>query len=156
MQRLDDLMKLALRSNICYLATSSKEGVPNVVPMGLVEVLDDSTIAVIDVLMHKTRKNLAENDNVALAVTDVNRLAGYQFKGKASVVSTGEMMEWARELVKKKQEKRRELLADRLKSETDPERISKIKKLMEVTYQPKAVVLIKVKEIYRTMWGWDR
>jgi predicted pyridoxine 5'-phosphate oxidase superfamily flavin-nucleotide-binding protein len=79
-----------------------------VVPVGLVEVLDDSTIAIVDVRMDKTRKNLAENDNVALAVTDVNRLVGYQFKGKAYVVSEGEIMEWAKEFVKRKQERRRE------------------------------------------------
>jgi predicted pyridoxine 5'-phosphate oxidase superfamily flavin-nucleotide-binding protein len=151
MQRLDDFMKLALRTNICYLATCSKDGIPNVVPVGLVEVLDDSTIAIVDVLMNKTRKNLAENDNVALAVTDVNRLVGYQFKGKAYAVSEGEIMEWAKEFVKRKQEKRRELLANRLKTETNPELISKIKKLMEVEYKPKAVVLIKVNEVYRTM-----
>ena len=123
------------------------------VPVGLVEVLDDSTIAIVDVRMDKTRKNLAENDNVALAVTDVNRLVGYQFKGKAYVVSEGEIMEWAKEFVKRKQERRREILADRLKTETNPESISKIKKLMEVEYKPKAVVLIKVNEVYRTMRG---
>jgi len=151
MQKLDESMKLALKNNICYLATCSKDGVPNVVPVGLVEVFDDSTIAVVDVLMNKTRRNLAENDNVAIAVTDVNRLVGYQFKGKASVISEGEIMEWAREFVKKKQERRRELLANRLKSETNPEIISKIKRLMEVEHKPKAVVLIRVNEVYRTM-----
>jgi predicted pyridoxine 5'-phosphate oxidase superfamily flavin-nucleotide-binding protein len=151
MQRLDDTMKLALRNNICYLGTCSKDCVPNVVPMGLVEVLDDSTIAVVDVLMNKTRKNLAENDNVALAVTDVNRLVGYQFKGKASVVSAGEIMAWAGEFSERKHEKRREHLISRLRSETDLERISKIKKMVEVTHQPKAVVMIRVEEIYKTM-----
>jgi predicted pyridoxine 5'-phosphate oxidase superfamily flavin-nucleotide-binding protein len=151
MQRLDESMKSALRNNICYLATSSKDGVPNVIPVGLVEVLDDSTIAVVDVRMDKTRRNLKENENVALAVTDSNKLQGYQFKGKASVVTTGEMMAWANEFVKKKLEKRHELLLNRLKSEKDPEIISKIKKLSEVTYQPKAVILIKVEEVYRTM-----
>jgi predicted pyridoxine 5'-phosphate oxidase superfamily flavin-nucleotide-binding protein len=151
MQRLDESMKSALRNNICYLATSSKNGVTNVIPVGLVEVLDDSTIAVVDVRMDKTRRNLEENENVALAVTDSNKLQGYQFKGKASVVTTGEMMAWANEFVKKKLEKRRELLLNRLKSEKDPEMISKIKKLSEVTYQPKAVILVKVEEVYRTM-----
>jgi len=48
-------------------------------------------------------------------------------------------------------EKRCELLLNRLNSETDSEIISKIKKLSEVTYQLKAVILIKVEEVYRTM-----
>ena len=151
MQKLDESMKLALRNNICYFATCSKNGIPNVVPMGLVEVLDDSTIAIVDVLMKKTRKNLEENNNVAIAVTDVNRLVGYQFKGKASVITTGELMEWANEFVKKKHEKRKEILINRLKSEKDPEIISKIEKRINVMYKPKAVVIIKVEEIYRTM-----
>jgi predicted pyridoxine 5'-phosphate oxidase superfamily flavin-nucleotide-binding protein len=151
MQKLDDSMKTALRNNISYLATCSKDGVPHVIPVGLVEVLDDSTIAVVDVLMKKSRKNLAENDHAALAVTDANRLVGYSFKGEASVTSTQEMMRWAEEFVKKRLEKRRELLTNRLKSETNPEMISKIKKLIEAEYQPKAVVLIKVGEVYRVM-----
>jgi len=41
MQRLDESMKTVLRNNICYLATSSRDGVPNVIPVGLVEALDD-------------------------------------------------------------------------------------------------------------------
>lgn len=148
---LDESVKLALKNNICYLATSSKTYVPNVVPMGLVDVLDDSTIAVVDVLMNKTRKNLAENENVAIAVTDSNRLVGYQIKGKASVITEGKLMEWATEFTKAKHEKRREILKKRLQQETDPEKISKIKEMMEVIRHPKAVVLIKVDEIYRTM-----
>ncbi len=148
---LDENMKVALRSNVCYLATSSKEGVPNVVPVGLVDVLDASTIVVVDVLMNKTRKNLAENENVALAVTDSNRLLGYQFKGKASVVTSGELMSWASEFLKAKYERRRKMLLERLKSETDPEKIAKIKRMAEDERHPKAVVVIKVEEVYRTM-----
>jgi len=48
-------------------------------------------------------------------------------------------------------EKRCELLLNRLNSETDSEIISKIKKLSEVTYQLKAVILIKVEKVYRTV-----
>lgn len=71
--QLSEDMKEVLRSNICYFATSSKDGKPNVVPVGLVEPLSDSEVLVMDVRFNKTRKNLEEIPEVAIAVADIKR-----------------------------------------------------------------------------------
>ena len=149
--KLDESMKQALRSNISFLATCSKDRIPHVIPVGLVEVLDDSTIAVVDVLMKKTIKNLAENGIAALVVTDIGRMNRYLFKGNALVVTNGEIIEWARKLAEERRKRRREILEQRLKWEKDPEIIEKTKRLIEGEHIPKGVILIKVREIYRVM-----
>ncbi|RLI78887.1 hypothetical protein DRP05_05825 [Archaeoglobales archaeon] len=53
---IDAEMKEVLSRNICYFATSTKDGKPNVIPVGLVEPIDDSRILLVDVKMNKTRK----------------------------------------------------------------------------------------------------
>jgi predicted pyridoxine 5'-phosphate oxidase superfamily flavin-nucleotide-binding protein len=50
-----------------FLATSSKNSVPNVVPIGAFKLLDDETLLISDQYFHKTLKNMAENPVVALS-----------------------------------------------------------------------------------------
>ena len=56
------------KSNFKYfaLATSSKEGVPNVVPIGFLWVANDKEIWVIDNYMNKTYANIKENPVAAV------------------------------------------------------------------------------------------
>ena len=111
---LDEEMKEVLRRNICYFATSTKDGKPNVIPVGLVEPIDDSRILLVDVKMNKTRRNLEENNAVALAVTDFEKLKAYQFKGKAKVVTEGELFEKAKQILERRMEIRKERLRKRI------------------------------------------
>ena len=68
---------------VYFFATSSKAGVPNVVPIKALKVLDDETILVSDQFFGKTLKNLEENPQVAISYwTDKG---GYQIKGKTAV-----------------------------------------------------------------------
>ena len=41
--------------NIVYLATSTKEGKPNVVPIGLVHVISDNEVLIVDMLFKKIK-----------------------------------------------------------------------------------------------------
>ncbi|MBC7114947.1 MAG: uncharacterized protein PWR13_1252 [Archaeoglobi archaeon] len=148
---LTDEMREILGRNICYFATSSKDGKPNVVPVGLVEPIDDSRFLIVDVRMNKTRKNLEENDRVALAVTDVERLGAYQFKGRAKVVTEGELFERAKRLVEERVERRRKRLRERLEREKDPEIRKKLENMMEREMKPKAAIVVEVEEIYPCM-----
>ena len=94
-------MQSICEENLSYFATASLDGVPNVVPVGLVKALDDHRIMIVDVLFKKTRKNLKENARVALAVTDLRRLEAYQFKGRAEIVSEGELFDLVPEVMKR-------------------------------------------------------
>ncbi|XHH10196.1 MAG: pyridoxamine 5'-phosphate oxidase family protein [Candidatus Bathyarchaeia archaeon] len=144
-------MKDILKSNICYFATSSKEGKPNVVPMGLVEPVDNSTIMIVDVRMNKTRHNLSENEMVALAVTDSTKLQAYQLKGKANVITSGALFETAVKLAKEKADKKQKRLQTRLEETTDPSIRQKLQNMLNKKSVPKAAVIISVEEIFSTM-----
>ena len=149
--KLTQNMKDALKGNICYFATSSKDGKPNVVPMGLVEPIGDSQLMIVDVRMNKTRKNLAENEQVALAFTNSGRLQAYQFKGKAKVITSGELFDNAVQITKEKVHRRRHRLQHRLEETSDPEIRKKIEAMMDRDRVPKATILIDIEEIYPTM-----
>ncbi len=144
-------MKDILKSNVCYLATSSKNGKPNVVPMGLVQPIDDSTVMIVDVRMNKTMCNLSENEQVALAVTDSAKMQAYQLKGKANVVTSGEIFENANLLVKEKAVIKSKRLQERLKTTTDPVIRKKIEAMLDNKSVPKSAVIISIEEIYSTM-----
>lgn len=144
-------MKEVLKSNVCYFATSSKDGKPNVVPMGFVEAVDDSEIMIVDVYMNKTRTNLAENDQVALAVTDLNRREAYQFKGKARTIYSGELFDKAVTIAKRWLERKKNRLQERFEKTNDPAIKAKLETINDSELVPNAVVLIAVKEAYPTI-----
>ena len=152
-KQMTDDMKAILESNITYLATVSKDSKPNVVPMGLVEPISDSEILIVDVLFNKTRKNLEENAQVALAVTDVNRLQAYQFKGKAKIAKSGDLFNRAFQIMEKKATRRNKIMEEKFAKSQDPELKKRFNKLnaMHTKLKPKAVVLITIDEIYHTM-----
>jgi predicted pyridoxine 5'-phosphate oxidase superfamily flavin-nucleotide-binding protein len=80
MVKLTEEMKESLKGvkNI-YLATSSKAGVPNVVPMGAFKLMDDETMLLSDQFMQKSLENMKENPKIALSFW--GEKGGFQLKG---------------------------------------------------------------------------
>ena len=72
-----------------FFATSSKAGIPNVVPIGAFKVLDDETLLISDQFFNKTAKNLKENNKVAL--TWWGDKAGFQIKGSVTIHTDDEI-----------------------------------------------------------------
>jgi predicted pyridoxine 5'-phosphate oxidase superfamily flavin-nucleotide-binding protein len=97
-----------INENVVHLATTSGDGKPNVVPVGGIRAINDSELLIIDVLFDKTKKNLLENPNVAIAVEVLGKGAprGYQLKGRATVHSEGKFFEEAGKMVEMMREKR--------------------------------------------------
>lgn len=48
--RISDELKQMLDENIVYLATSTEEGKPNVVPIGLLPAIGDEELLIVDLL----------------------------------------------------------------------------------------------------------
>lgn len=146
-------MRSICEENFCYLATASPDGRPNVVPVGLIKGLDDSRLLIVDVFFRKTRKNLEENPQVALAVTDVKRLEAYQFKGKAEIFTEGEVFDQAYEVIKNKAMWRGEFLKKLAASPGMKEKKEKIDKILKrhTNLKPKAVVVMTVEEVHPTL-----
>lgn len=84
-----DMKDIAAKTGVFILATSSKDGKPNTVPIGIVKVKDD-TIVLADNFMNKTRKNLEENPLAAVTYWSNDAHYGYQIKGKARIETSGE------------------------------------------------------------------
>jgi predicted pyridoxine 5'-phosphate oxidase superfamily flavin-nucleotide-binding protein len=82
-------IKSYLNGKVAWVATADKAGVPNLSPKGTLAVVDDNTLVFADIFSLKTRKALEENSNVAVAVVDPAGPSGYQFKGKAELLSSG-------------------------------------------------------------------
>ena len=98
-----EMQEMFNRVGIKQLATADKNGVPNVVPINFIKILDEETILASAVFMTKTFNNLKENPVCALSVWE--GFAGYQFKGDAAIVTDGpvfrETQTWTEEEGKK-------------------------------------------------------
>jgi predicted pyridoxine 5'-phosphate oxidase superfamily flavin-nucleotide-binding protein len=104
MATLNERMKEVFsKQNIFVLGTADSKGIPNVVPVGAIKILDDETILISDQFFLKTLNNLKENPRVAISFWEEGE--GYQVKGEASIQTEGKIfedtVEWIRELSQK-------------------------------------------------------
>ena len=75
------------------LATASKNGVPNVIFVGLLKIVDDETLMVVDNFFNKTAKNLKENPKVAILCYTPDPKRCYQIKGSVQQITSGKVHE---------------------------------------------------------------
>ena len=80
-----------LRDQMWTLATSSGE--PNAVPVAFKDVTADGKLAVGDVFLDTTLKNVRENGRIAVSVYNGSTMEGYQIKGSAQYVTEGAVVE---------------------------------------------------------------
>lgn len=107
------------------MATSSKAGVPNVVFIGAMKILDDETILIADNFFYKTAANLKENPKVSLLCYSSETKKSFQIKGRVEVHMKDkvhdDMIMWVHGINPK--------------------------------LPAKAAVIVKIEEIYNAMWG---
>jgi len=112
-------------TKIVFLATSSKNSVPNVVPIGAFKLLDDETLLISDQYFHKTVQNMAENPVVALSWW--GEKGGFQIKGPVTLHKNDEIflqdVAWMKEV--------------------------------RPTLAPKSAVVMKIAEVYHVKPGAD-
>lgn len=96
-----------INENVVHLATTSNDGVPNVVPVGGIRAMSESELLIVDVLFDKTKKNLLENPHVAIAVEVLGKgePRGYQLKGQATIHTSGELFEEVEKIVDEMQKR---------------------------------------------------
>jgi hypothetical protein len=96
----EDVLRVLAQTEVVPVATASRDGEPNVVPMTFVKPLDDSAVLVADNYMDKAAANLAENPRIAICVWDLESKRAYQIKGRAEVLRDGpvydEMVGWVK------------------------------------------------------------
>lgn len=90
MVALTEEMKTAFRTMKAFpVATASKNGWPNVVPIGFVELVDDETIWIADNFMKKTLANIQENPKVSINIWGPETKGCFQIKGDVTIVTDG-------------------------------------------------------------------
>lgn len=90
---LTEAVKKVLAENMWDLATCS-DNQPNVVPVAFKDVTADGKLVIGDVFLETTLKNLQANGGkIAISVYNATSLEGYQIKGTAEYITSGELVE---------------------------------------------------------------
>lgn len=74
------------KSVLCWLATVSKDNLPNVSPKEIFAQYKDDSIIVANIASPQTVKNIKENPQVCISFLDILVQKGYQVKGKAQII----------------------------------------------------------------------
>src|SRR5690242_21957995 len=83
----EDMKAMVSRLRLCYVATVTPEGRPNLSPKGSLRVLDDEHLAFADIMSPQTMRNLAKNPYIEVNMVDPFLRRGYRFKGVCDVRS---------------------------------------------------------------------
>ena len=124
MAKLTSEMKAIIEKQLAVIATASKDAIPNVGPKGSLHVIDDETLAYAESTGEKTLVNLKENPKVAVMVIDREKMDGYQIKGTAELLASGDLFD---KVARRQEERKRP--------------------------RPKHVVSIRITEIYSVKPG---
>ena len=100
---LTDAMKaMVQRTQLCYVATATPDGKPNLSPKGSLAVWDDNTLVFADIASPGTIANLEVNPAIEINIVDPFLRKGYRFAGRASVVSEGDTFRTVKDQLQRK------------------------------------------------------
>ena len=74
------------KSVLCWLATASKENVPNVSPKEIFTYYKTNSIIVANIASPQTVKNIKQNKKVCISFIDILVQKGFQLKGEAHIL----------------------------------------------------------------------
>ena len=83
------MIKVIETMGVYPIATATPDGVPNLVYIGCLKVMDEETIMIADNKFFKTRQNLEVNPVLALTVWDSEGGVCFQIKGRAELITDG-------------------------------------------------------------------
>lgn len=93
-------MRAVIRSaHLCFAATVTPDGQPNLSPKGTIRIWDDNHLFFLDIASPGTRANLSAHPWIELNVVDQLSRRGYRFFGRAAVYVSGEIFERAVRIV---------------------------------------------------------
>ena len=95
MQLTEDMKSVIFTQRLCFAATVTPDGKPNLSPKGTIRVYNEDTIFFCDLGSPNTRKNLETNPYMEINVVDILSRRGYRFYGKATVVTSSDILKIA-------------------------------------------------------------
>jgi len=84
-----DMKEAFSNMKVFPVATASRDGTPNVIPLGIAELVDDETVWFVDNFMNKTLSNLRTNPKVAFYLWGPEIKGCFQCKGVAAIKNSG-------------------------------------------------------------------
>ena len=81
-----DIKKYIDQSALCWLATVSKDGIPNVSPKEIFTYLDDEHIGIAHIASPNSLRNIKANPNVCVSFVEVFVQKGYKLVGRAEII----------------------------------------------------------------------
>ena len=84
-----EMKELFSKVKVFPVATASKQGIPNVVPIAFVVIEKDDTLWLADNFMNKTLANVKENPHLAIFLYDSDSKKCLQVKGSVEVKTSG-------------------------------------------------------------------
>ena len=97
-----EIKELFSKIKLFPVATASKKGVPNVVPIAFVVMVSDDTLWLADNFMNKTLANVKENPQAAVYLYDSDMKKCCQVKGTIDVKTSGSDYEKMKKMVHEK------------------------------------------------------
>lgn len=85
----EEMLEEMKATGIISFATASKDGTPNVVPVGMIFMGDDGNIWLVDNYLNKTLANLKENPKAAFYIWTRDFKESYQIKGPVTIENSG-------------------------------------------------------------------
>ncbi len=89
----DDMKRLIRQQRLGFIATVSPDGTPDLSPKGSTTVWNDDHVIFADIRSAGTVANLRRNPAVEINVVDPIVRKGYRFKGKARILTSGQLFE---------------------------------------------------------------
>ena len=86
MAKLTQEMKDMIMTQQCFIATVSKEGIPNNAPKRSTRVFDEETLMFSEGTGGATYKNILDGSKAAVAIVNREMVDGYRFVDRKSVV----------------------------------------------------------------------
>jgi uncharacterized protein len=84
-----DMRAVIEATHLCFAATVTPEGRPNLSPKGTIGVWDDTHLFFLDIASPGTRANLAHSPWMEINVVEQLSRRGYRFSGKAELHAKG-------------------------------------------------------------------
>ena len=81
-----EIKKYIDHSVLCWLATASKENIPNVSPKEIFTYYKTNNIIIANIASPQTVKNIKQNKKVCISFIDVLVQKGFQLKGEAKII----------------------------------------------------------------------
>ncbi len=97
-----EMKELFAKVKVFPVATASKKGIPNVVPIAFVVLASDDTIWIADNFMNKSLANVKENPHASIFLYDSDIKRCCQVKGTIEVKTTGSDYEKMKKMVHEK------------------------------------------------------